>query len=294
MFQQLIEILTYENERGEALVFSHVSVFCPQRIEGIADIHNTIYSINSMGQDGDTFVANRIESRDIIISGYIRERDPVKMRELRRQLARVLNPQLAANLTYRFGDFTREITCRTLNSPVISRQAGGIYQAFTVTLSCLNPFWRDALDTRNDVAAWAGSLAFPVSIPASGMALGYRQPSLIVNVYNQGDVAAGMRIEISAIETVVNPKILNVNTGEFVRFLVSLVEGDLLTVSTGYADKWASLEHNGATDDALKLLDIDSTFMKLAPGDNLIRYDAESGIDNMEVSIFHRNQYLGV
>lgn len=290
----MIEILTYENERGEEIVFSHTSVFCPQNVEGITDVRNTIYSINSMGQDGDTFVANRIESRDITISGYIRERDPHKMRELRRQLARVLNPQLAANLMYRFGTFTREITCRALNSPVITRHAGGIYPSFAVILSCLNPFWRDATDTRNDVAAWAGSLEYPLAIPASGMVLGYRQPSLIVNVYNGGDVAAGIRIEISAIDSVVNPKILNVNTGEFVRFGVTLNEGDLLTVSTGYADKWATLEQNGVSQDALKFLDIDSTFLRLSPGDNLIRYDADSGIDNMEVSIFHRNQYLGV
>ena len=28
--------------------------------------------------------------------------------------------------------------------------------------------------------------------------------------------------------------------------------------------------------------------------DNLFRYDADSGIDNLEVSIYHSNLYLGI
>ena len=49
-----IEILTYENENGESLVFSHASAFCPQEVTGLTDVRSTIYSIHSMGQDGDT------------------------------------------------------------------------------------------------------------------------------------------------------------------------------------------------------------------------------------------------
>ena len=76
-----IEILTYENENGESLVFSHAAAFCPQEVTGLTDVRSTIYSIHSMGQDGDTYVASRIESREIDISGAIRERDPEKARE---------------------------------------------------------------------------------------------------------------------------------------------------------------------------------------------------------------------
>lgn len=79
-----IESLTYMNSLGESLVFSHQSVYCPQDVGGLSDVRNTIYSINSMGQDGDTFVSNRIEARDIDISGYISERDPGKMRDAKR------------------------------------------------------------------------------------------------------------------------------------------------------------------------------------------------------------------
>lgn len=289
-----IETLTYANSLGESIIFSHASVYCTQALEGISDVRNTIYSINSMGQDGDTFVANRLESRDIDISGFIRERDPEKLRACRRKLARILNPQLSATLTYTFGSFTRVISCRSVNAPVIAKPTGSIYTSFAVQFVCLNPFWREVAEKRDDIAAWLGALEFPVEIPEMGMQLGYRQPSLIVNVYNGGDVRTGVRIVFQALGDVVNPIIASVDSLEFIRLNTMLQEGDVLTLSTSYGDKWADLYRDGIITDALRYVDVDSTFLQLDPGDNLIRYDAEQGLSNLEVSIFHNNLYLGV
>ena len=289
-----METLTYTNSMGEYLVFSHGSVFCPQTVEGLTDVRNTIYSINSMGQDGDTFVANRLESRDIDISGLIRERDPEKLRTQRRKLARILNPQLSATLTYQYGSFSRMISCRFVNAPVVTKPAGAIYTAFTVQLVCLNPFWREAAEKRDDIAAWIGSLEFPLEIPEAGIILGYRQPSLIVNVFNGGDVRTGIRVEFQALGIVIDPVITNVDTLESIRLNITMQEGDVLTLSTGYGEKWARLNRNGIITDALRYVDVGSTFLQLEPGDNLIRYDAAEGMNYLEVSIFHNNLYLGV
>ena len=64
-----IEILTYTNERGESVSFSHASIYHVNMndVSGLSDVRNAIYSINSMGQDGDTYLGNRIESREIEI-----------------------------------------------------------------------------------------------------------------------------------------------------------------------------------------------------------------------------------
>lgn len=289
-----IEILTYQNELGESITFAHNAVFVPQEIMGLTDVRNTIFSIGSMGQDGDTFIGNKIEARDIDIAGLIRERDAVKMREQRRLLARVLNPQLAATLTYQFGEFVRVTDCRSINAPSITRPVQSVYTAFSVQLTCLNPFWRDRAESRDDIAAWVGSFEFPLEIPEGGMEFGYRQPSLIVNVYNAGDVKAGIRAVFRALGEVVNPMIVNVNTQDTLRINMRMVDGDELTISTGYGEKWASLNNEGEISDALYYVDVDSVFLQLQPGDNLIRYSAESGLENLDVSIYHNNLYLGV
>lgn len=86
-------------------------------------MRNEIYSINSMGQDGDTYLGNRIQSREIEIVGSIRERDKDRMRDYRRQMNRVLNPQYSATLTYECGDFRRVIDCKIDNAPAFTRKA---------------------------------------------------------------------------------------------------------------------------------------------------------------------------
>jgi len=285
------EILTYTNERGESVSFSHASVYHTNEISGISDVRNAIYSINSMGQDGDTYLGNRIESREIEIVGSIRERNKDQMREYRRRLNRVLNPQCAATLTYEYGSFKRVIDCKVDNAPVFTRKA--IFQDFTIQLLCLNPFWRKESKTRDDIATWIGALEFPVEI-VPGWEIGYRQPSLIVNVYNDGDVQAGIRVEFRAIGVVKNPSLLNVDTQEFIKLNYTMESGDTLTVSTGYGEKDVTLKHGGITTDAFRYLDVDSSYLQLSVGDNLFRYSAEANLENLEVSIYHDDLYLGV
>lgn len=132
--------LIYTNERGESIEFSPASSYHVnfKDVTGLSDVRNAIYSTNSMGQDGDTYLGYRIESRDIDIVGYIKERDKQAAQNLRRKLNRILNPQYEATLTYVFGDFRRVIGCKIDDAPIFKRKP--IFEQFTVSLSCLNPF----------------------------------------------------------------------------------------------------------------------------------------------------------
>ena len=61
------EKLTYINSRGERLELGVDSVYhcnISKDVEGISGVTSVIYSTNSMGQHGDTYVGQRIEARD--------------------------------------------------------------------------------------------------------------------------------------------------------------------------------------------------------------------------------------
>lgn len=293
-----IERLTYVNERGDSIEFSHASVYHTNQVSGLSDVRNAIYSINSMGQDGDTYLGNRIESREIEIVGSINERDKDHTKDLRRQINSVLNPQFAATLIYEYGDFKRVIDCKVDNAPIFSRKS--IFQDFTIQLICLNPFWRKESKSRDDIATWIGGFEFPVPdgleiVPsATSWEIGYRQPSLIVNVYNEGDVKTGVKVEFRALGVVTNPMLLNVDTQEFIKINLTMESGDVLTINTGYGEKEVQLYSGGVTSDAFRYLDSDSTYLQLQVGDNLFRYSADGNLENLEVSIYHDDLYLGV
>ena len=72
------EKLTYINSRGERLELGVDSVYhctISKDVEGISGVTSVIYSTNSMGQHGDTYVGQRIEARDIDVVGHINTRD---------------------------------------------------------------------------------------------------------------------------------------------------------------------------------------------------------------------------
>lgn len=294
----MYEKLIYTNERGESIELSTGSVYhcnVSKDVEGIAGVTNVVYSTNSMGQHGDTYVGQRIEARDIDIVGHINTRDKQQAYELRRQMLKVFNPELDGTLIYEYGSFKRVINCRLHGEPKLQRQS--VLIEFELPLDCLNPFWREEDEQKEDIASWVAAWHFPCVIEkenTKSMIFGYRAESVIVDCYNEGDVSTGMRIRFTALGTVTNPIILNVDTEEFIKLNVTMQTGDVIEVNTKYGSKGATLTRDGVVTDYFCYVDVDSTFMQLAIGDNNFRYDAESGVNSLEVSIFYNKEYLGV
>lgn len=292
------EKLIYTNERGESIEFSNESVYhcnVSKDVDGIAGVTNVLYSTNSMGQHGDTYVGQRIEARDIDITGHINTKDKAQAYELRRRLLKVLNPELSGVLSYEFGGFKRVIDCRIHGEPNLVRKS--VLIGFTIPLECLKPFWREEDEQKEDIASWVAAWEFPCEIEKDNpqsMIFGYRAESVIVNCYNEGDVATGMRIRFTALGTVTNPILLNVDTGEFIKLNVTMQTGDVIEISTQYGGKGATLTRDGVKTDYFRYVDVDSTYMQLEIGDNNFRYDAEGGVNSMEVTIFYNKEYLGV
>lgn len=290
------EKLTYINSRGETLEFGITSVFhcnVSKDVTGIAGIDNTIYKTNSMGQHGDTYINQRYEARDITIVGNINSTNKDRVLELRRMAEKILNAELDAKLIYTYKDFVRVIDCKVDGIPQFKK--GNVFMQYSIPITCCNPFWREEAEAKKDIAAWVSSWEFDFEIPEEGIELGYREPSIIVNVYNEGDVKSGMRVEFRAIGTVVNPILLNVNTQEYLKLIdTTMAAGDVITINTEYGSKGATLTREGEVIDYFRHIDVDSTFMQLAIGDNVFRYDAESGVTALEATIYHNNKYLGV
>lgn len=72
------------------------------------------------------------------------------------------------------------------------------------------------------------------------------------------------------------------------------ISKDVEGINTKYGSKGAKLIRDGVETDYFRYIDVDSTFMQLAIGDNMFRYDAASGVNSLEVSIFYSKEFLGV
>lgn len=171
-----------------------------------------------------------------------------------------------------------------------------IWQKCLVQLTCGDPSIYLDQKTKVDVAVWLGNFEFPWEIPTDGVELGYRAPSLIVNVYNDGNKKTGMTIQFRALGTVKNPSLLNVNTQEKIKLDFTLIGGDEVNISTHQGNRKIKLIRNGTTIDIFNTFDLlsGSKFLQLDTGDNLFRYDADSGLEQLECSIYFTPKFVGV
>ncbi|MCI5630190.1 MAG: phage tail family protein [Clostridium sp.] len=166
---------------------------------------------------------------------------------------------------------------------------------FEVELLCTEPYLRDVAESKLDIALWRGAFHFPLRCTTKNkIIMGVKEPSLIANINNTGDVETGMIIEFRALGTVKNPSLFNINTREFIKVNTTMSAGEIIRINSNIGHKSIVKEIDGIQNKIMNLLDIDSTFLQLSVGDNLFRYDADDGFDFMEVSIYFNPSYLGV
>ncbi|MCW6112422.1 phage tail family protein [Clostridium sporogenes] len=124
-----------------------------------------------------------------------------------------------------------------------------------------------------------------------GQEWGYREIRQIIEVNNIGDVECPLKVMFRANGDVEKPYIQDVETYELLRINRTLKSGDVLEITTGYGNKNVYL--NGKK--AHQYLDfLNSSWLQLKPGINLIKYGAEKGLNNLECTVFYTPLYLGV
>ena len=259
-------------------------------IEGIESGEYEIYTTDNVMGDGITVTNRRIKHRSIILEAEYTGNNPKLERP---KLANFFNLYNSGKLIINYQG-TERLTNYIVESYKVNSK--NLYEPFKflISLICPDPFLKDVNTTKSEIAIWRNVFEFPLELFEEGIELGYREPSLIVNVFNSGDVACGMKIQFKALATVVNPSLFNVNNREYFKINKTMEAGEVITVTTHFQNKRVELNKNGVVSNAFNWIDLNSTFLQLEPGDNLLRYDADNGIDNLEVSIYYTPQYLGV
>ncbi len=284
--------LTFINKNNNQISISTIEPYL--LLEFDSGVSNTVYSNKGVGQDGETYHSNNLEPREMTISFVVcgsSRNDLVRKKAL---INKVFNPKLEqGTLTYFDDGVERKIDCIVDALPFF-KDNNLFNSTCLINVTALNPYYRSMADNKAEIAIWRGAFEFPLELVDGGIEMGYREPSLIVNVFNQGDVSTGMRIQFKALATVTNPSLFNVNTREYIKINKVLQSGEILTVDTNFQNKKIELFLNGVTSNGFNYIDYESTFLQLDIGDNLFRYDADEGIDNLEVNIYHTSQYLGV
>lgn len=256
------------------------------------------HSYKYVNQIGVYVTGTSLETRDVEIVGWVIADTEAQMTDRKSILNRFVNPQQLIEITYSSYKL-RFLPNSSIKYSTTIAENNEVMCKFKIVGLAANPLFKDTNDDKVSAASTKGMFHFPLIINKTDQTppvilFGVREPSLIVNVYNHGAVSTGMKIVFKALGTLAGPSLINVYTQEFFKINKTMYSGETIEVTTTTGEKKVIASINGVETNYFKYRDLDSTWLQLDVGDNLFRYDADSGIDNLEVYIYFSNRYLEV
>jgi len=287
-----LESLKFTNGNGVELTLEKPYIITKLEGMGVANV-DTQYQ-KAAFQDGQTYLGNTLEPIELTFEMALVADTESELFELRKTINTVFNPKLRkGKLLYTYPLGEKEIECIVSIPP---RFAGGHenktnkMQRVLLTLIAPIPFWLDNFVSGETLGFSIPLFEFDLEIIEDfEFAVDGTNRT---NLSNDGDVETPVEIIFNG--PAINPIITNETTGEFIKVTQTLLEGECLTIATGFGNK-SVIFNDGSTDtNAFGNIDLDSTFWQLQVGDNEVVYSADTGIDTASVNISYTQRYVGV
>ena len=150
-----------------------------------------------------------------------------------------------------------------------------------IEVYCDNPLFTTESPSSVAIASWQNNLTFPLNFVDDQIVFGIRYPSIISSLNNSGDFPCGAVFTVRAKGEVVNPRLVNITTQDYMEFELTLQNGDTLVVDTTGEIPRASIGGKNK----ISSMTEDSSIIKMPVGISDLSYSAESGLNSMEVQI---------
>lgn len=248
-----------------------------------------------ISQIGATINKSTFQPREIEICGFVIADTEEEMAERKEFLDRFVNPQENFEAVYdRY-----KIGFQPYRSIQFSNQEeennNEVICKFKISGLCPNPLFSYVNEVSNKIGLYAGQFHFPLYMTQEEPVIfGERITNQTTMLNNLGDVQTGLKIRIIANDTVQNPTITNVTTGEYFTVNKTLSAGEIIDIDTNIGNKNIKGGTEGALQNYFQYKTIESSWIKLQKGVNVIRYSATSGVNNLSIILQFSPQFLEV
>lgn len=273
-----------ENIRAETIDFS-IFPLSINTVDGIGANYEVITSKNS-GQDGENYNGSTAQKRNIVIVLDVKKVDYV---EQRNRLYNFFQPRTTGTL-YCY----ENIGAKKIGYYVekIEPAGDGLIRHLTLSLICPDPKFYALGEEITNFITLQGNIKFPLKI-INPFTVATKVTTLIKNVYNESAVSQGLTVKFKSTGVVVNPSLYDMQLFKKMQINITMQEGDTITVTTGDNNKRVTLARDEVTTSINNMMIYPPIWLQAQQGDNLYRFDAESGIDSLNVSIEHTQAYWG-
>ena len=281
------------NEDGFFLDFTErgFGPFLLTDADGLYESKNTVYVSENSMIDGATYQGSVAKYRDIEltltdIGDYVANRNA---------LNRLFKEKSKGTLIF----WEADASPRKIDYYVEKFNSSGEdpFREHEISLICPDPFFYDIDASSEEMASWVSAFTFPFASPSTGFVFGYKDNSRIQTIQN--DIAEdniGITIIMSCLGAVTNPSITHIETNSSLHIghedkPFNMVAGDIVTITTATGNKHVTLTRNGETSEINHYLTEDSVFIQLMRGSNSFGFGADSGVNNLTITLEYTYKY---
>lgn len=277
-----------ENQQGQRIEFAYNGY--PLRLYGTSGFSSAEYTVNTSqnsGQDGENYNGSQANKRNPIITANILS----DFQTWGDRLRSFFQPR-SWGTVYAYESDNDAGRKAAYQVEKIDIDETGTPRDATISLICPDPKFYALTDQLTQLAVWQGCIRFPLRI-VNPFHVTEKVNTLIGNVHNDSAVEMGLTVKFMASGTVVNPSLYDINRQLLMKINKTMSSGDVIIITTGDNNKRVKLISGGMTTNINNLMAYPPKWLQAYQGDNLFRYNADSGIDNLSVSILTTQAYWG-
>jgi hypothetical protein len=278
--------VTIENRIGDVVELTHNRNYIVERIDGLAPPKSKINYSEIAGMSGGLFNSSKTEVRNLVL--YIRPQFPVE--ENRLKIYRMFQTGQWCKIYYKNNSLDVEIEGYV---EIIESDLFQLGQVVQVSIICPQPFFEGVNEIYTSISSIISGFEFPIAIAEEGIEFSTIHTAQDVNVFNEGDVETGVIVEIVARGEVINPIIYS-DKGGSIMINVTMQEFDKIAIDTRSGQRSVKLLRDSVETNLLNNLGMNPEWFTLRPADNVFSYDAEIGVDFLDIVFKHKTKFGGV
>lgn len=280
--------LKIENTNGDIFELTHNSPnYYVTSVQGLTPPATAVNTATAGKIDGTFFNSARVEQRNIVITV-------------------VLNGDIEANRQRLYTIFPRKTPCtvyfKNANRDVkiigyVEMLEGDLFvqrEQMQISIICPRPYFEALQTLYTELSKIIALFEFPFSIvtpiPFSEI-LDYP----ICTISNTGDVTCGTTIEVDFYDDASGLKIFNTTMQTFFELDFEFEENDHVVINTNSGQMGVSLYRDGVQTNLLNYVAQNSTWLRIAPGENTFTFTVETGdAENVKIHFTTALLYGGV
>jgi hypothetical protein len=246
-------------------------------------------------QIGATITQISFQTRPIEISGFVVADTEEEMTERKEFLNQFVNPQFEYLAIYKEFVIKFQPTLSVQYANVQESENNEVICRFRISGICPDPTFSLVSDLDVDITDATPVFMFPLIIDEEEPVIfGIRKPNTATKIINNGDIDIGFKFMLFATGEVVNPSASNFTTKEFFKLNVTMQKGDVIEVNTSIGSKSVLGGIQGDLENFFKYKTLDSSWLTLKKGENVLNFTADSGADNLMMVVEFTSKYLEV